>query len=168
MTRYVALLAAALALTANEATAQTRVAVSVSATDSLRNQITSYITRELRTIPDIVIVEDKPEYEIQIVALNDALESGRKIGYSMSVVITYRVGDFFVKELAGTNNQTVKYAASMLAEDYVDVRTHRLLTGPNEGLQANCSKVVADFDASELEPTRKFIQKLRDAPSKAK
>ncbi|GAH41599.1 unnamed protein product, partial [marine sediment metagenome] len=52
----------------------------------MKNKIRSYLSRELRSLGDVSIVDEHPDWEISIIAL-EVRRSGYKHGVSMSVLI---------------------------------------------------------------------------------
>ena len=66
-----------------------RVEVIVSAPESIKDQVTSYVNRELRSLGDVVITDKNPQYRLRIDA-REITESPSKIvkGIDFDVVIT--------------------------------------------------------------------------------
>src|ERR1041385_3460071 len=54
----------------------------------LRNQVQSYIGRELRKLGDITIVDDKPEYTISLIGYNTNTKLGQTVGFTLSILVT--------------------------------------------------------------------------------
>ena len=82
-----------------------RVAVIVSCEDkNLKEYIESHIKRELRAIGDVVIVLDKPQTTINIVAIKNKIEN-IDIGYSMAVTIVKTVDLSFLNNRPDKVNQ---------------------------------------------------------------
>ena len=65
-----------------------RVKVIVSAPNTMKSLVESYVKRELRELDDVAIVESNPQWTIEIGAFEPKLLEGRKVGVVLSVVIS--------------------------------------------------------------------------------
>lgn len=140
-----------------------RVYVDVSGDPNIKSLITSYITRELRSIGDIVVVDSKPDYKLIIVAIEDHTTSGKKFGFSLAITILeyYRedIFRFMLKE---------KYKDSFrsIMADLCEFKNLLVMCDSDKNLRSTCSKIVANLDNEYLEPSRKFRQRIKDSYSK--
>ena len=106
-----------------------RVLLSVSASDTLKGEATSYLTRELRRVGDIDVVGDDPWFVISVAALSGPT------GYTLSVVVErpvrYReVRDFYAKKL----DETTMKLMDMSFEDTTRILRHFVQVGPPDDL----------------------------------
>jgi len=158
---------------------QARIKVSVSADDDMTNQIVSLVTRELRSLGDVLIVETKPDYILHVVALKTELKGGYPTGHAMSVVVGRLVSpqfpssqesaassEFMDKLKASTSRKQYEKFAWEAAERQALPLQHRLLVGAD--LRAQCETIVGDFDAEILQPLRQDSQALREMISEGK
>lgn len=135
-----------------------RVAVIMEAKDEIKNEITSYINRELRSLGDIVIVDEDsdPEYKISLVVLST------RAGYAGSVNVTAP----FTKSRANQqipdecpNKETKAFLTSWMTR-MENMLHHSLLTAPD--LRTLCSDVVTSIDGDVFEKVRKQSQRAKD------
>ncbi len=143
--------------------------------DEIKNQVYSYISRELRALGDVQLLEDNSvwavkgntEWVIQIIAMQQKDKAGRIIGWVMSSVILkpiLRDRDFKLfmlsKALKG------EYDEKLWQELFEQLRTscivygHEIRSGSPEDLQSNCKGIVAKFDSKCLKESRKIHQQL--------
>ncbi|MGR6799591.1 hypothetical protein ACU6VJ_17220 [Sphaerotilus sulfidivorans] len=140
-----------------------RISVDVSCDDqALKSQLTSFVNRELRALRDVDIVTTNANYKVQIVAIAVTLRNGNNVGNAVSLVISSPIGDWNWALSNTLSPESKKAIAAMLASQY-SLDDHRLLVGAVDGLQQQITQVIVDFDATTLEPSRKFRQILRDA-----
>lgn len=142
-----------------------RVSVNVTAKDDINNLITSYVTRELRSISDVVIVDTNPEWVLSIVAFEVKSKVGEKTGVAFSTVV-----------LEPFNNEIL---TRMLQEKFKDIgliitsnlnvfHTQWLQIGSDSDVRSICSKIVADFDGEHLEKQRKLNQQFKELSEEKK
>lgn len=136
-----------------------RVSVVVSADNNIKPKVESYIDRELRSLGDVVVTDDNPDWILNIVAL----ESKTKGGYESGVVLSVVALKSFDKEavmstVSARNKGWVSDAISNLHE----FSSHSLRIGAPEELRSICSGIVADFDTKFLQPQRKYWQTVID------
>ncbi len=140
-----------------------RVKVKVSGNDDPKNLVTSYINRELRSLNDVEVVAEDPEYEIWIVCV----EVGRK-GYFLSTVILIRVPDSMLQPGTKVRDESTrpdpKHSALSWAPDVS-------LKGASPGdLREVCRKIIAEFDVETLEGVRSirkgFKEVIKDSQRK--
>lgn len=137
-----------------------RVNVEISAEESIQNEITSLISRELRKLGDVVMVNEDYTYKLSIVVIEHRLESGRTVGVSFSVVILQTVpSDLLLKPLVKADSW--KSVESWVSKVYFYVG-HFIQTGPKNELEDLCRSVVAKFDSNHLEKDRKEYQRIID------
>lgn len=136
-----------------------RVSVGVSADENIKGKIESYIARELRSLGDVIVTNDNPNWAIDIVALEAETRSGYKNGVNLSVVITKPfVNTFLVNQLDENYKSWVSAATTGLCRIYAEW----LRIGSPEDLRSICNGIVADFDVHFLQPERKSWQEFAD------
>ena len=130
-----------------------RVQVNVAGKESIKGLVTSYINRELRSLRDVEIVYNNPDWELDIVALEVFTESSRKIiGVALSTIILRKFNhQFLVRLLPKSYRETVTHQTSGL----YNFPGHNLRMGATDDLREICNEIVADFDTDYLEKERK-------------
>lgn len=121
--------------------------LSIDNTD-LKNEATSYITRELRSIPDVQVTDNSPLFTIYITGLSTTTRSNVKNGFALAELVTLNLG-----WLAATEN------VSPVLKDAVRVVDHEIMVGADDDLEQTCKELVASFDSQRLEPARKLEAK---------
>lgn len=140
-----------------------KVAVHVEAKEkSIRNLVASYISRELRSIPDVRVVEHSPAWEIFIAIHEPKTNHGEKLGLFFSVVIIQPfVFDALLIDMLPENRKDV---GLLLTKNLSEFHAHRILTGSWDDIPNICSRIVASFDQDQLE----YVRKAREELSKRK
>jgi uncharacterized protein YecT (DUF1311 family) len=144
--------------------ARIRVQLSVSANSGDESLITSYFSRRLRQIPDVVVVGDNPLVTLSIVAFRTGNLAGYQTGYAVSVVVTssFRallISKQYSDELPAERQAEFRESMSSLA----DCEDHRLYTCGPDDLKATCGSIVDNVDGADFERIRLLTQKLVDA-----
>lgn len=140
-----------------------RVALDVACqNDSLRTQIISFVSRELRSLRDVDITDDNPSFKISIVAIAVALKSGYEAGYAFSIVVTSPLGDWSWALAKDLKPESKAVIAKLLAEQE-SLEDHRLLVGSFDNLRQDLTRFIAKFDTDKLEPRRRWRQQLKDS-----
>jgi len=112
-----------------------KVRLSISADEDIKQKAESYLSRELRSLGDVTIVDSGDEYKICIIVLQHESESGTLLGYSISVVF-------------GELDNYLYYLID-----------HRLYTGGPERLRSRCEDIILDFDNKYLKEKRKTLSR---------
>lgn len=142
-----------------------RVQVVVTANQRIAGSISSYIKRELRSLHDVVITDNNPQYNFRIVAAELELDRGTEIGVGISCVITESLTlDAFVNMLE------VRFPECRIdwdvlkdrCKDQTEILLHKVIYTPHEGLRKTCERLVADFDITVLEAHRKSLRNVLD------
>ena len=154
-----------------------RVSVSVSANDNIKGKIESYISRELRSLGDIIVTDDNPRWILRIVALESTTKGGYKSGIDISVVILKPFNNDLIISIISQVDEKSKEVVSLLTSNLYSFSDHSLRVGAPEDLRSICSGIVADFDTQHIKPARDFWQKFidyqktqenkKDSPNKA-
>lgn len=151
----------------------TTVGLDISAHDEIKNQVYSYISRELRSLGDVKLVENDPNWTIQVVAMQIENKLKVKTGVAVSVVIIKR--RYVVKtllyfcenfleispqELMEKKGIDLEKSFTILTDSLKDIRGHSLRVGSTEDMQSICQGIVADFDAEHLKEDREVFKKM--------
>lgn len=138
---------------ANAQTSKIGVEVSITADNSIKSDIESYIKRELRALNDIDLYATKPDYEIQLIAI----KPGNTI--AISVIVLNKLD--FTAYL--NNTLSSKGIDAKTKKDLVDtfavkesIRQHFLYSDSAYNLSELCKSIVAKIDTDNFE----FIRKL--------
>ncbi|NIR52222.1 hypothetical protein GWO43_26880 [candidate division KSB1 bacterium] len=124
-----------------------KVKLEISADQSIKNIVSSYITRELRSIPDVTIVESDYLRTISIIATEMEYQSGENsAGVAIAVVVLQPIDNSSFDPKLREGLEPVIF------------RDFRLYTGSSEDLKRICQTIIADFDRETLEPIRIVFQ----------
>jgi len=134
------------------------VTISVSANELIEQEVTSYISRELRQLGDVMIVDEGFRWQLGIVALEANLTDGKKSGFVLSAVIVEHFDNSIFDYVAGEKEHVEETKA--ITEDLVSFPDHVVYVGATKDLQLLCQKLVAHFDATHLDSARKTRQAL--------
>lgn len=135
-----------------------RVKVTVAASDNVMDTVSSYMKRELLSLNDVELVDDNPEWEINVMALELRTVGGYKVGVAVSTVIISHynnqlLADFFQQKFKDTGLE-------MTSQLYLHPE-HRLNIGLPDDLNKICRDIVGDFDTKYLEESRKDFRKMK-------
>jgi hypothetical protein len=135
-----------------------RVKVTVTASDNVMGTLNSYMKKELLSLNDVELVDEKPEWEINITASELRTVGGYKVGFAVStVIITHynnqMLADFFQQKFKDTGLE-------MTSKLYLHPE-HRLDIVPPDDLYKICKDIVENFDTNYLEEGRKDFPKMK-------
>lgn len=168
----------------------TTVRLEISASEEIENQIYSYFSRELRSLGDVELVEDNPEWIIHIVALQAKDRTGYIEGVIFSIVIEkvyeihvedllsavkiiFKISDDDWKELK-EKRQSLEELFTLISTDnnvrdnIRDLVSHSLQIGSSHNTQNICQEIVADFDAELLKKERDTWRRVSELLSSYK
>lgn len=134
------------------------VKLSVSATDSIKNSVTSCLNRELHALNDVQLVEDKPEWEINVLALEVRSTRGYRGGIAMSTVILTR---FQNEKIATLFHPAEKVRGLAQTKNLWEYPSHSLNMDASDRLQIMCKQIIADFDTRHLEKSRERFRETQ-------
>jgi hypothetical protein len=118
------------------------VALKISGDSAVATEIEGCIKQELSLLKDVDISEIKPDYTINVIAMEIKSREQFPMGIAMTWLSLYHPKGFF--------------------EDCSLIEDYRLLTFEKEDIRSNCQKLVARFEAKSLEPHRKVFQKAKE------
>lgn len=136
-----------------------KVKVDISASDNINGVVSSYLKRELRSLTDVEIVENNPEWIINILVVELETVGGHKNGVAISTVITSQLRSQSLSELFQPKYSDL---GLRLTSGLKKVGSHWLNIGSSNDLQNLCKEIVADFDTKHLEEDRKLHREMRE------
>lgn len=147
------------------------VEVASSDKDGIKNEVISYIGRELRSLKDITIVDSEPDAAISIIALKvQNKHSGITTGYALSILATEPISESaartLISQLAKSDDVSTRPPLLTSLEEAIislftkreEIKHHSLLTGPD--LKELCSDAVTKIDSKVFEEWRKIWRTL--------
>jgi hypothetical protein len=148
---------------------KTKIAVNVSASDSVKSEFESFVKRELRSLKDVEIVESDQDHTLAFVVLETKTSAGLTTGYAVSHVLTHRFSReviplMFGKKLSKEDLNWLGQAT----ESAVFLDDHKLLTCGPDKLRSIAEKLVAQYDSDTLEPGRQNLRKLMEIMERSK
>jgi len=122
----------------------------------LKGKVTSYISRELRSIGDVEIVDKEADWTLEV-AVYEILDKSRKqLGISIVVVVleNYLQGalKYYISTLSGEEEKKKK-----IIEDTSNLTKYRntiISTTSTDSVKSSCEELVALFDSKYLEESR--------------
>ena len=147
------------AYSANAQTTKISVGVSVTADNSIKNDIESYVKRELRALNDIDLYATKPTYEIQMIAI----KPGSAVAISVIVLRKYNFTAYINNSLSAKNvdAKTKDDLIKTLAVNK-EISQHFLYSDAAYNLSELCKSIVASIDADTFEGERKLNKLLEE------
>jgi hypothetical protein len=133
-----------------------RVKVTVTASDDVMGTVSSYMKRELLSLNDVELVDDNPEWEINVMALELRTVGGYKTGVAVSTVI---INHYNNQLLSGFFQQKFKDTGLQMTSQLYLHPEQRLNIGSPDDLYKICRDIVGDFDTKYLEKSRKDFRK---------
>lgn len=128
-----------------------RVKLTVSASGGIRDAVSQCLDRELRTLHDVQMVNDTPEWEISVLALSVQSTRGYRGGIAMSAVFLPR---FDNEKIARLFQSTGKTAGLAQTSNLWERPGHYLHIDASDRLEVMCKQVAADFEARKLDRNR--------------
>lgn len=153
----------------------TKIKINISANDKIKGELTSYLTRELRELNDVTIVDKKADWVLEILGIDLETKNGYKNGFCISVIILkpFGNGDLIVAFLQDTTIERTQWSNLAKAVYSINTNTDVFLnaysfcgswirTGAPDEMKKVCQGVIADFDSEYLEPERKQWQIINE------
>jgi hypothetical protein len=167
-------------LATDERKFSTTVEVKITAPDSIKGLITSYVNRELRSLHDVKIVDPEPknsllalidieeairrsaEWKISVLVVELETKGGHKTGFVFSTIILealdYEGMDVWL-EFCGVE-KGIRSDVQNFTFPHYKHPGHYVNVGSNDALQRICKEIVATFDTDYLEKDRKFFREF--------
>ena len=115
--------------------------------------------RELRNIPEVMIVEDNNElnrFEIHMVVVDTQSQANFKTGYASATAVLSPANLPFLNSVLQDEKDKSLIAAMLGGAGTLDGL--EVMTGPT--LTSICKTIGASFDTQNVEPLRQFMQTL--------
>ena len=140
-----------------------RVKLIVSASGGIRDAVSKCLDRELRTLQDVQMVNETPEWEISVLALSVQSTRGYRGGIAMSAVFLPR---FDNEKIARLFQSSGKAAGLAQTSNLWERPGHYLHIDASDRLEIMCRQVAADFETRKLDRNRKYFRETRE-PAKS-
>jgi hypothetical protein len=137
------------------------VKLTVSASDSIKEPVTSCLTRELRALDHVRLVSDQPDWEISALALEVQSTRGYRGGIAISTVMVSRFQNEPIAPLFQPAQRGPGLAQTSNLWEYP---FDSLNMDASDRLQTMCKQIAADFDAKQLEKSRNRFREMRKSP----
>lgn len=148
---------------------QSKLLVRVTSEDqATKRQLESFLSRELRDLKDVSIVETGHDASLQAMAIKQvAVDNNTVLGYAVSVAATkpVKLGSFR-SFLTGKPPQALDTLFTLL-DSMEEFSTQFLYVGSEKDLREIAERIVVDFDTTVIEPERKTDRIIREALEKA-
>jgi len=138
-----------------------RVYINVIGDDSIKDNIYSYLSRDLRTLGDIVLTEDEYDYELCVIGLVAENKIGNEIGIVLSIVVNQKFDNKYFAENIFKNSDNKNLFLSITGALYHEPKHYLYLTS-TDGLKSLCSDFIVTFDVDTLQYVRDLRQKIKD------
>lgn len=133
------------------------VGVDVSGNDSVKNRVVSYVGRELRSLGDVTVANDHPDYELSLIVLKTSNIQGFNTGYTIGTSVSTKFYNQYVVQAA--QQKYKKVVSSSTSNLYIFTESY-LNTGSPKELRKICRQIVANFDTDVLQKQRDMVDKL--------
>ena len=142
-----------------------RVQITVSGSDDIKREVSSYLKREFRSLGDVEETETKPYYRIRVVASSTQLEGGHTAGFVLSVLITRQ---FYIDDYTPPLKLDAKGSDFLknITKNHEEFLTLLVRMGGSKDLQKLCKEVVAEIDSDYIELDRKEWQQVQELSQK--
>ena len=127
-----------------------KVAVSISGSENLKGEVKSYLSRELRSLNDVLVSEQDPDYEMDAIVLELATLDYSKVGVAISVNVLKPLKSF--RRVANERGAPYDSSFSIFIFSWLRV-------GNSSDLRLICQGLIADFDNQVLDHDRKRINR---------
>lgn len=132
-----------------------RVHLSVSGSENIRGEVTSYLSRELRSLKNVALVDERPDIMLSVIAMESRSKGGYKTGIVFSVIVQQPFNDVLLYTVAaGLNNKQIDFLIDATKDSY-NILGHWIQTGSPDEVKELSQKLIADFDGDYLEDIRK-------------
>lgn len=141
------------------------VQLKVSADDTIQGEVTSYLSREIRRLGDIDLVENEPSITISVIALVNKNRGDTTTGHTLSILaerpVRYRqMRQSLAKALSAEHVDSMLKVTDLVFDNTSRVLSHFVQVGPVDELENLCKKIVAQIDGTVFEGERKIYQRV--------
>jgi hypothetical protein len=143
-----------------------KVRVTVSAPDSMKAEALSFLTRELRALGDVEIVDTLPDYQIAVVALElSSRASTVTTGYAVSAIVGSPVKLTMLKNYLGDDDANRLFKVTGGCQQ---IYGHYLRITSPDRLAKLCESLIAEIDGDTFEGLRKSVRKFEEEVERLK
>jgi S1-C subfamily serine protease len=133
---------------------EARISFVVSARPEIRGVIEGYFKRELRKVSNVVLTDEKPRWQVSVVALPQEM-GDRVVGYWMSVVV------FEIRTHWDPKNPYLTSTSGAIVK-------HQLMMRGTSVLEEGVKETVAEIEGEIVEKDRELYEGLREVARKMK
>ena len=131
----------------------------------LEDQISSYVRRELRSLGDVIEVDEDPAYELSFLGFIIHTKARHESGFALSVLVLspWDITSLYDDCLSETAPSDLKDRFQRFTT-YLPpyrIQEHYLRAGSPDDVRSVCQKLVADIDAAVFQPHRKAPSQLK-------
>lgn len=133
--------------------------------ESIEHVFQDCILRELRSLGDVRLTKDNPQYRITVMALPNKTRD-EVIGFTFSILITRPFDKNVLRPLlmSGNLGEREKRLLFVVGNNYEKIVKNSLLTCPPEELGRVCNEIVSGFNADLLEKDRRLWKSAMGIP----
>src|SRR5690242_7151887 len=137
-----------------------RVEIAISGDGNDTSRVTGWYSEELRRMQGVTIVDSAPDWIIQMVVMETQTQQGVQLGYAISEVTLQRadIKSYFAllssADTSAVRRSVWQEAGHMTPFSWI-IASHKLRVGPTDRLRGAVEDLAAEFDARQLEPSRK-------------
>lgn len=142
-----------------------KVRIDVTADNDIKNSVSSYLNRELRSLGDVDIVDNDYHWALSILAVQLTTIGGYKSGVAISTVI---LTPFTNAVFVGLFKPEYRDGGLALTSNLFQYPDQWLNVGQTDALQNLCKEVIAQFDTKYLEEQRKSYRSFKEFLEKQK
>ena len=117
-----------------------RVQVTVTATEALNEAVLRSVTRELLSLGDVLVVDERPAFHLKILALESTSMGRPTADAAIAVLVTKPLEDNAGKQIPSCES----------------ILNHYLEMGPLDGLQMMSARIIRNFDSMVLAESRRI------------
>lgn len=137
-----------------------KVGLSITANERLKNEITSYISRELRSLGDVSVSEISGDYFISIIAI-ELSKNEISFGYVISFTVTEPLDNNKIASLIKDENDKARVLMELKSHNYEFQLKKSITSLPKEELASECKSFIAQFDTTTLALNRSLKERQR-------
>jgi hypothetical protein len=141
------LFSSAYVIAAEKMNYEAKVGLFITASEDIKSQVESYLSRELRSLNDVILTKDDYHYNLTVLAMNTYDSSGKNLGLVFSVTVHEK---FDNKILSTFFKDILRDAGMDLTKNLLWDHDHYIQTGAKSELKYICEKIVANFDSRIL------------------
>lgn len=142
-----------------------KIHVSLEVTGDNKNIVYSYLTRELRSLNDVVIEDKDGRYELIFVVLEPHYKAGKKTG---GIIIATAILDNYYKNVLKiivaifVKDKQHQETLNSSIDSLTSIRTLFVNSGSKDDLKQICEDIITKIDIEYLEEVRKSIRNSKN------